>query len=150
MKLKKGDAAPDFSGKNDDGKQVMLSDFKGKKLVLYFYPKDMTPGCNAQACNLTDNYDALLKAGYKVVGVSADSAERHQKFRSKFDIPFPLIADVDKTIINDYGVWGEKKFMGKTYDGINRTTFIIDESGHISEIIEKVKTKDHTSQILTK
>lgn len=149
MKLKQGDLAPDFSGLNDDEKQVKLSDFKGDKLVLYFYPKDMTPGCNAQACNLTDNYNALLKAGYKVVGVSADSVERHRKFRNKFNIPFPLIADVDKKIINDYGVWGPKKFMGKTYDGIHRTTFIIDENGRIEDIIEKVKTKDHTNQILT-
>jgi peroxiredoxin Q/BCP len=149
MKLKQGDPAPDFSGLNDDGTQVKLSDFRGSKLVFYFYPKDMTPGCIAEACNLTDNYKALLNAGYKVVGVSADSVERHQKFRKKYDIPFPLIADVDKKIINDYGVWGAKKFMGKTYDGIHRTTFIIDENGKIEEIIEKVKTKDHTNQILT-
>jgi peroxiredoxin Q/BCP len=149
MKLKQGDQAPDFSGLNDDGKQVKLSDYKGSKLVFYFYPKDMTPGCNAEACNLTDNYETLLKKGYKVVGVSADSVERHQKFRKKFNIPFPLIADVDKKIINDYGVWGPKKFMGKTYDGIHRTTFIIDQNGKIEEIIEKVKTKDHTNQILT-
>jgi peroxiredoxin Q/BCP len=149
MKLKQGDSAPAFTGINDDGTQIKLSDYKGGKLVLYFYPKDMTPGCIAEACNLTDNYKALLKAGYKVVGVSADSVERHQKFRNKYDIPFPLIADVDKKVINDYGVWGPKKFMGKTYDGIHRTTFIIDENGKIEEIIEKVKTKDHTNQILT-
>ena len=149
MKLKQGDSAPDFSGLNDDGNTIHLSDFKGSKLVLYFYPKDMTPGCIAQACNLTDNYEALLKAGYKIVGVSADSIERHQKFRKKYDIPFPLIADVDKKILNDYGVWGPKKFMGRTYDGIHRTTFIIDQDGKIEEIIEKVKTKDHTNQILT-
>jgi len=149
MKLKQGDSAPDFSGLNDDGSTVSLSDFKGSKLVLYFYPKDMTPGCIAQACNLTDNYKALLKAGYKIVGVSADSVERHLKFREKYNIPFPLIADVDKKILNDYGVWGPKKFMGKTYDGIHRTTFIINEKGKIEEIIEKVKTKDHTNQILT-
>lgn len=149
MKFKKGDRAPDFSGLSDDGRTIGLSDFEGSKLVLYFYPKDMTPGCNAQACNLTDNYNGLLKEGYKIVGVSADSVERHRKFRAKFNIPFPLIADVDKIIINDYGVWGPKKFMGKVYDGIHRTTFIIDENGIIEKIIEKVKTKDHTNQILT-
>ena len=148
MKLKIGDKAPGFSGLDADGKTINLSDFKGTKLVSYFYPKDMTPGCIAEACNLTDNYVALLNAGYKVVGVSADSAQRHQKFRDKYHLPFPLIADTDKKIINDYGVWGPKKFMGKTYDGIHRTTFIIDPNGEIENIIEKVKTKDHTNQIL--
>ena len=149
MKLKIGDVAPDFSGLSDDSGEIKLSDFKGSKLVLYFYPKDMTPGCINQACNLTDNYKALLDAGYKVVGVSADSIERHVKFRTKYNIPFPLIADVDKVLLNKYGVWGPKKFMGRTYDGIHRTTFIIDEAGKIEDIIEKVKTKDHTNQIIT-
>lgn len=146
--LKVGDKAPNFDALDQDGNQIKLSDFKGEKVVLYFYPKDSTPGCTAQACNLRDNYQALLKAGYKVLGVSADSAKRHQNFIEKYDLPFPLLVDEDMKIIKDYGVWGPKKFMGKEYDGIHRTTFIIDEKGVIEEIIEKVKTKEHTAQIL--
>ncbi|MFO7978306.1 MAG: thioredoxin-dependent thiol peroxidase, partial [Bacteroidales bacterium] len=123
-------------------------DFKGKKLVLYFYPKDSTPGCTAQACDLRDNYDAMLQRGYQVVGVSADSEKSHQKFAEKHQLPFPLIADTDKQILKDYQVWGPKKFMGKEFDGIHRTTFVIDEQGTIEDVIQKVKTKDHASQIM--
>lgn len=145
--LKPGDQAPDFTGKDQNGNAIGLNDFKGKKLVLYFYPKDSTPGCTAQACNLRDNYDELLSRGYQVVGVSADSEKSHQKFIEKHNLPFPLIADTDKEILKAYGVWGPKKFMGREFDGIHRTTFVIDEKGVISEIIEKVDTKAHFSQI---
>ncbi len=147
-KLKEGDKAPDFKGKDQDGNQVSLDDFKGHKLVLYFYPKDSTPGCTSQACNLRDNYDYLLKNGYKVLGVSADSEKSHKKFIEKNELPFPLISDTDKEILKAYDVWGLKKFMGKEFMGIKRTTFVIDEEGNIEEIIEKVKTKDHTAQII--
>jgi len=146
--LKPGDKAPDFKGKDENGKEIKLSDFKGNKLVIYFYPKDSTPGCTSQACNLRDNYDLLLSKGYKVVGVSADSEKSHQKFIEKNNLPFPLIADTEKEILKAFGVWGPKKFMGKTYDGIHRTTFVIDEKGVIEEVIEKVNTKDHTAQII--
>jgi peroxiredoxin Q/BCP len=146
--LKSGDNAPVFSGIDQDGKSINLNDFKGKKVVLYFYPKDSTPGCTAQACDLRDNYDSLLAKGYIVVGVSADNQKSHQKFIEKHSLPFPLIADVEKEIIKAYGVWGPKKFMGKTYDGIHRTTFVISEDGKIEEIIDKVKTKEHAKQIL--
>lgn len=146
--LKAGDNAPDFSGPNEKNETISLSDFQGKKLVLYFYPKDMTPGCTTQSCNLRDNYDMLLKQGYQVLGVSADAPARHQKFIDKYDLPFSLLADEDHTVLNAYGVWGPKKFMGKEYDGIHRTTFVIDENGIIEEVIGKVKTKDHTAQIL--
>jgi thioredoxin-dependent peroxiredoxin len=146
--LKAGDKAPDFKGKDQNGKQIGLSDFKGKKLVIYFYPKDNTPGCTAQACNLRDNYDVLLNKGFKVIGVSADDEKSHQKFIEKYELPFPLIADTEKNVIKAFGVWGPKKFMGKTYDGINRTTFIINENGVIDEVITDVKTKDHTAQLI--
>ncbi len=146
--LKPGNKAPDFKGIDQHENEIGLADFKGKKLVLYFYPKDMTPGCTAQACNLAENYDLLLKAGYAVVGVSADSVERHKKFAEKYNLPFPLIADTDKNIIKAYGVWGTKKLYGREYEGIYRETFIIDEDGNIEEVITKVKTKDHTAQIL--
>ena len=149
-KLKVGDKAPDFSAMSDSGEKIKLSDFKKSKLVLYFYPKDMTPGCTAQACNLTDNYEFLLKNNYKIIGVSADSIERHRKFKEKYSIPFPLISDEDHSVLLSYGVWGPKKFMGRTYDGILRTTFVIDEKGIIEQIIEKVNTKDHTNQLLNK
>jgi peroxiredoxin Q/BCP len=147
--LKPGDKAPDFKGKDENSKEINLADFKGNKLVIYFYPKDSTPGCTSQACNLRDNYDVLLSKGYKVVGVSADSEKSHQKFIEKNNLPFPLIADTEKEILKAFGVWGPKKFMGKTYDGIHRTTFVIDEKGVIEEVIEKVNTKDHTAQIIT-
>ncbi len=146
--LKIGDKAPYFKGKDQNGNYVQLDDFAGKNLILYFYPKDNTPGCTAEACNLRDNYALFLKKGYAVVGISADNEKSHQKFIEKFNLPFPLIADTDKEILKAYGVWGPKKFMGRTYDGINRTTFVISEVGIISEIIEKVDTKNHSQQLL--
>lgn len=146
--LKQGDKAPNFEGVDQDGNKISLTDFAGKKLVLYFYPKDMTPGCTAQSCDLRDNYERLMAQGYNVLGVSADSPARHQKFIAKYDLPFSLLADENHEVLNAYGVWGPKKFMGKEYDGIHRTTFIIDEQGVISEVITKVKTKVHTTQIL--
>ncbi len=147
-KLKKGDKAPAFKGKDQDGNIISLDDFKGHKLVLYFYPKDSTPGCTSQACNLRDNYDLLIEKGYKVVGVSADSEKSHKKFIEKNNLPFPLIADTDKEMLKAYGVWGPKKFMGREFLGIHRTTFVIDEEGSILEVIEKVQTKDHTAQVI--
>ncbi len=146
--LQKGDKAPDFKGTDENGKIITLSHFKGKKLVLYFYPKDQTPGCTAEACDLRDHYPLLLKQGYDVIGISADDEKSHQKFIEKNKLPFSLIADTDKKIIMAYGVWGLKKFMGKEYEGILRTTFIIDEEGIIEEVITKVDTKNHTSQII--
>jgi len=148
MALKKGDIAPDFKGVDQHGNTVSLKDFKGNKLILYFYPKDNTPGCTAEACNLRDNYDLWLSKGYKVVGVSPDSLASHQKFAEKHQLPFPLIADEEKKIIKVYGAWGPKKLYGREYEGLLRTTFIIDENGRIEEIFTKVKTKDHTNQIL--
>lgn len=147
-KIEEGQAAPNFTGKDQNGSAISLQDFKGDNVVIYFYPKDDTPGCTAQACNLRDNHGELLNKGIKVVGVSADSEEKHQKFIKKYDLPFPLIADTDKSIIQSFGVWGEKKFMGKVYDGIHRTTFILDKDGTVMKRIDKVKTKDHTNQIL--
>ncbi|CAL1520659.1 thioredoxin-dependent thiol peroxidase [Chitinophaga sp. MM2321] len=146
--LKEGDKAPVFKGKDQHGKTVSLTDLKGKRVVLYFYPKDMTPGCTAQACNLRDNYQELTKKGYAVVGVSTDSEQSHQKFIEKYELPFTLLADEDKTIVNQYGVFGEKQMMGKTYDGIFRTTFLINDKGVIDHIIRKPDTKNHTEEIL--
>ncbi len=146
--LKEGDKAPAFSAEDQDGNTVKLEDFKGKKLVLFFYPKASTPGCTAEACNLRDNWQSFQNKGYAIVGVSADSKKRQQNFKTKYELPFPLLADEDKEVINAYGVWGPKKFMGKEYEGINRTTFIIDEEGKIEEVISKVKTKEHAAQIL--
>ncbi|MFC2176072.1 thioredoxin-dependent thiol peroxidase [Bacteroidota bacterium] len=143
-----GDKAPDFVGKDQSGETISLAQFKGRRVILFFYPKDMTPGCTAEACNLGENYSQLQKKGFEVLGISADSETRHQKFIEKYSLPYTLIADEDKTIIKAYGVWGEKKFMGKTYDGIHRTTFIIGVDGKLEKVIEKVKTKDHTAQIL--
>lgn len=148
MILKVGNNAPDFEVKNQDGEVVKLSDYKGKKVVLYFYPKDQTPGCIAESCNLKDNYDELLKAGYIVLGISKDSEKSHQNFIKKQNLPFPLLADTELVVHNLFGTWAEKKMYGRTYMGTLRTTFIIDENGKIEDIIEKVKTKDHTSQIL--
>ncbi|QES88000.1 thioredoxin-dependent thiol peroxidase [Rhizosphaericola mali] len=146
--LKVGDKAPIFEGLDQNGKKISLKDYKGKKVVLYFYPKDNTPGCTAEACNLRDNNTLLAEKGYQVVGVSIDSVESHKKFETKFELPFPLIADIDKKIVEQYGVWGEKKFMGRTFDGTHRTTFLIDEKGIIAHIIDKPKTKDHYNQII--
>jgi len=146
--LKAGDKAPKFSGLDQDGKQHTLADYKGKKLVVFFYPKASTPGCTAEACDLRDNFKKFEAQNYALLGVSADSAKAQTKFIEKYELPFPLLADEDKSVINAFGVWGPKKFMGKEYDGIHRTTFIIDEDGIIEEVIEKVKTKDHAAQIL--
>ena len=146
-KLNIGDKAPEINAVDQNGNQITLDQYKGKKVVLYFYPKDMTPGCTAQSCNLSDNYTLLQKKGYDVIGVSCDSIKRHQKFIEKYSLPFNLISDEDQKVVNDYGVWQLKKFMGREYMGIVRTTFLIDEKGIIKDIIEKVNTKDHTSQI---
>jgi len=146
--LKIGDHAPNFSGIDQNDKINTLLDFKGKKLAIYFYPKDNTPGCTVQACNLRENYEGLEKAGIKILGISADSIVSHQKFADKFTLPFPLVADEDRTIIDLFGVWGPKKFMGKEYDGIHRTTFLINENQQIVGIIEKPKTKDHATEII--
>jgi peroxiredoxin Q/BCP len=140
--------APDFEAFNQDGKAVKLSDYRGKKVVLYFYPKDNTPTCTTQACNLRDNYKKLLKNGYVVLGVSVDNVKSHAKFKAKFELPFDLIADPDHAIIDKYGVWGEKMMYGKKYMGTFRTTFVIDEKGIITEIIDKVESKAHASQII--
>ena len=146
--LKAGDPAPQFSGLDQNGTNIKSKDFQGKKYVVYFYPKDNTPGCTAQACNIQENFSALEEAGISVLGVSADPVQSHDKFATKFKLTFPLIADTDKMIIEKFGVWGEKKFMGKTYDGIHRKTFLIDEQNIIKGIIEKPKTKDHAAEIL--
>ena len=143
-----GDKAPDFKGIDQNGKSISLSDFKGKKLVLYFYPKDNTPGCTAEACDLRDNYQSFLTNGYALVGVSADNEKAHKSFINKYQLPFPLIADTEKNVIEAYGVWGKKKFMGREFDGILRVTFVIDEGGIIEAIINKVETKNHSAQIL--
>lgn len=146
--LKVGNKAPDFEGKNQNGDTVKLTDFIGKKVVLYFYPKDLTSGCTEQACNLRDNYDAFLSKGFEIIGISADDEKSHRKFIEKYQLPFMLIADTDKSIHALYGTWQEKKMYGKTYMGTVRTTFVIDEHGNIADMIEKVKTKEHTSQII--
>ncbi len=148
MGLQAGDVAPDFTSKDQDGKTVKLSDYKGKKVVLYFYPQDDTPTCTKEACNLRDNYDMLLKKGYVVLGVSPDNEKSHLKFIKKHNLPFPLLADTERAIVDAYGVWGEKTTFGKTYMGILRTTFVIDEQGVISEVIAKVDSANHTGQIL--
>jgi len=147
-KLQIGDKAPSINAIDQNENSINLESYRGKKVVLYFYPKDMTPGCTAQSCNLSDNYKLLLEKGYDVLGVSCDSVKRHQKFIAKHDLPFNLISDEDHKVVNDYGVWQLKKFMGREYMGIVRTTFIIDENGLIFDIISKVNTKEHTTQIL--
>ena len=147
-KLQIGDKAPSINAIDQNENSINLESYTGKKVVLYFYPKDMTPGCTAQSCNLSDNYKLLLEKGYDVLGVSCDSVKRHQKFIAKHDLPFNLISDEDHKVVNDYGVWQLKKFMGREYMGIVRTTFIIDENGLISDIITKVNTKEHTTQII--
>ncbi|CAA0234806.1 thioredoxin-dependent thiol peroxidase [Tenacibaculum maritimum] len=146
--LKIGDKAPNFEAQDEKGNLVKLADYEGKKLVLFFYPKASTPGCTAEACNLRDNYHTFLAKGYAILGVSADSAKRQQNWIDKHELPFPLLADEEKVVINAFGVWGPKKFMGKEYDGIHRTTFVIDEEGKIADVIQKVKTKEHSNQIL--
>lgn len=146
--LKVGDQAPQFSVVNQDGATVSLDDFKGKKLVLFFYPKASTPGCTAEACNLRDNIDRFRESGYEILGASADSPKRQKNFKEKYELPYDLLADEDHTLLNAFQVWGPKKFMGREYDGIQRTTFVIDENGVISDVITKVKTKDHAAQIL--
>ncbi|MEM9417194.1 MAG: thioredoxin-dependent thiol peroxidase [Bacteroidota bacterium] len=149
MSLQVNDPAPAFVGKDQDGKTIQLADFAGRKLVLYFYPKDNTPGCTAQACNLRDNYEALQQAGYEIVGVSTDSAASHQKFIERKQLPFRLIADEDHAIHEQYGTWIQKSFMGRKYWGTARLTFVIDEQGKIERIIDRVKTASHTAQILS-
>ena len=146
--LKKGDKAPSFSGKDQDGNIHTLTDYKGKKLVVFFYPKANTPGCTAEACDLRDNFERFKINNYALLGVSADNAKAQANFKNKFEFPFPLLADEDKSVIQAFGVWGPKKFMGKEYDGIHRTTFVINEEGVIDEVITEVKTKNHAAQIL--
>ncbi|MBC6369079.1 thioredoxin-dependent thiol peroxidase [Algoriphagus sp. AK58] len=148
MSLEVGQLAPEFEAKIETGATIKLSDYRGKKVILYFYPKDATPGCTAQACNLRDNYDALLKAGYVVLGISSDDEKSHKKFIEKQNLPFPLIADTDLKVHEAFGTWVEKSMYGRKYMGTARTTFVIDEQGKIAEIIEKVDTKNHTAQIL--
>ena len=146
--LKPGDKAPSFEALNQRGETVKLEDFSGKKVVLFFYPKASTPGCTAEACNLRDNYQTFLSKGYEVIGVSADTEKKQLNFSDKYELPYSLLADTDKKVIEAYGVWGPKKFMGREYDGIHRTSFVIDENGMIEDVITKVKTKDHAAQIL--
>ena len=146
--LKVGDKAPDFKVINELGESMSLSDFSGKKLILYFYPKDSTPGCTVESCNLRDHYADLKEKGFEVLGVSADGEASHQKFINKHELPFHLLADTEKEVLNAYGVWGPKKFMGRVFDGIHRTTFVIDENGVIEQLFTKVKTKEHSQQIL--
>ena len=146
--LKAGDKAPYFEGVTQNGEKISLNDFSGKKLILYFYPKDNTPGCNAESCNLSENYDFWLSQGFDVVGVSPDSEKSHQNFIKKYGLKFNLIADTEKIILQAYGAWGEKSMYGKKYMGVLRTTFVIDENGNIQEVFDKVNTKDHTKQIV--
>jgi peroxiredoxin Q/BCP len=146
--LKVGDKVPKFTVNDQDGNPVSLSDYKGTKLIIFFYPKASTPGCTAEACNLRDNYRELQDRGFELIGVSADSEKRQTNFRNKYEFPFPLLADENKDVINAFGVWGEKKFMGKVYDGIHRKTFVVTEVGIVDLVIDKVKTKDHANQIL--
>ena len=146
--LKVGDKVPGFLAKDQDGNEVKLSDYIGKKLIVFFYPKASTPGCTMEACNLRDNYKELKEQGFELLGVSADSEKRQTNFRNKYKFPFPLLADEDHTVINTFGVWGPKKFMGRAYDGIHRISFVINEEGIVTKVIDKVKTKDHAAQLL--
>ncbi|RKN81411.1 thioredoxin-dependent thiol peroxidase [Ulvibacterium marinum] len=146
--LQVGEKVPSFEAKDQDGNTINLSDYKGKKLIVFFYPRANTPGCTAEACNLRDNYAELQAQGYELLGVSEDSQRKQSNFKKKFDFPFPLLADEDHTVINTFGVWGPKKFMGREFDGIHRKTFVINEEGSISRVIDKVKTKDHAAQLL--
>lgn len=146
--LQPGDKAPDFTSVNENGEKVALKDYKGKKLILFFYPRDNTPTCTVEACNLRDAYQDLKDKGYELLGVSPDSEKKHQNFIAKHNLPFPLLADTDREVIEAYGIWGPKKFMGKTSDGLHRTTFVIDGKGKIEQVIQKVKAKQHADQIL--
>lgn len=146
--LKEGDKAPAFKSKDQNGKPVSLADYKGKKVVLYFYPEDDTPTCTVQACNLRDNFSVLKKQGFTVLGVSPDEEKKHKKFETKYNLPFTLITDPEHTIIDAYGVWGEKQMYGRTYMGLHRTTFLIDEKGIVKKIFLKPKSKQHTEEIL--
>ena len=146
--LKIGEKVPAFEGQDQDGNSVKLSDFKGKKLIVFFYPRANTPGCTAEVCNLRDFYGELRAQGYELLGVSGDTQRKQQNFKNKFDLPFPLLADTEHAVIDTFGVWGPKKFMGRTFDGIHRKTFVINEKGIVERIIDKVKTKDHASQLL--
>ena len=146
--LQAGDKAPDFKVNDQDGNSISSKDYKGKKWIVFFYPKASTPGCTAEACNLRDNYKELQKKSYELLGVSADSEKRQKNFREKYSFPFPLLADEKKEVINAFGVWGPKKFMGREFDGIHRTTFLINENGIVESVIDKFKTKDHAAQIL--
>ncbi len=146
--LKAGDKVPNFTSTDQDGNTISLSDFKGKKLVIFFYPAANTPTCTVEACNLRDHYKEFKDAGYKILGVSADTERKQKNFSTKFDFPYPLLADTDKQVIETFGVWGPKKFMGREYDGIHRITFVINEEGVVSKVIDKVKSKIHASQIL--
>lgn len=143
-----GDQVPNFTALDQDGNTISLSDYEGKQLIVFFYPKASTPGCTVEACNLRDNYELLQEKGYELLGVSADSQKRQSNFRNKHDFPFPLLADEDKRVINIFGVWGPKKFMGREYDGIHRKTFILNEKGIVTHVIDKVKTKSHAEQII--
>ena len=147
MSLQEGSKAPAFKGVDQNGNTIALKDFLGKKVVIYFYPKDDTPGCTAQSCNLRDNYKLLTDDGFAIIGISTDSVKSHKKFENKFELPFPLVADEDKVIVEKYGVWGEKKFMGKTFMGTIRTTFLINEKGVIKKIISKIDTANHSQQV---
>ncbi len=147
-RINEGENAPQFEAKDQNGNTVKLSDYKGKKVVLYFYPKDNTPTCTVEACNLRDNYQLLQEKGIEIIGVSADSAKKHQNFIGKYDLPFALLADTDLEVINAFGVWGEKKFMGRTFDGIHRVTYVIDEDGKVIKRFDKVNSKRHSEEIL--
>ncbi len=146
--LKVGDKVPNFTVEDQDGNTVSLADFEGKKLIVFFYPRANTPGCTAEACNLRDNYAQLKAQGYDLLGVSADTQRKQRNFKKKFDFPFPLLADTEHAVINAFGVWGAKKFMGRTFNGIHRKTFVIDENGVVAKVIDKVNTKDHAAQLL--
>ncbi|WP_419211194.1 thioredoxin-dependent thiol peroxidase [Maribacter sp. X9] len=146
--LKVGDTVASFSAKDQNGNTISLSDYAGKKLIVFFYPKANTPGCTAEACNLRDNYKELKEQGYELLGVSADSEKKQASFKNKYEFPFPLLADEDHKVINTFGVWGPKKFMGREYDGIHRMTFVLDGNAKVTKVIDKVKTKDHAAQLL--
>lgn len=147
--LKVGDKVPNFTAKDQDGNTISAEDYSGKKLIVFFYPAADTPSCTAEACNLRDNYSELKKQGFELLGVSTDTAKKQGKFKAKYNLPFPLLADEEKAVIEAFGVWGPKKFMGREYDGLHRTTFIINEKGFIEKVITDVKTKDHAAQILS-